>query len=49
MKRTLLAIIMAVMMLPVFTSCNYNSLVEKSRTLSSSGQRFRTSISAVPI
>ncbi len=33
MKRTLLAIIMAVMMLPVFTSCNYNSLVEKKQNV----------------
>lgn len=31
MKRTLLAIVTAVMMLPVFTSCNYNSLVEKKQ------------------
>ncbi|MDE6325511.1 MAG: LemA family protein, partial [Duncaniella sp.] len=31
MKRTLLAIVTAIMMLPVFTSCNYNSLVEKKQ------------------
>ena len=31
MKRTLLAIVMAIMMLPMFTSCNYNSLVEKKQ------------------
>lgn len=31
MKRTLLAIVTALMMLPVFTSCNYNSLVEKKQ------------------
>ncbi|HBI58985.1 MAG: LemA family protein [Duncaniella sp.] len=31
MKRTLLTIVTAIMMLPVFTSCNYNSLVEKKQ------------------